>query len=94
MIFGYFALAATFYFYYGVSNSVGNNSGWATLLSETGVRDQEDFDYTNEFSSHDEGAARSSLSGRLSNTDYSSHLKVTLLSSETLQRRSLNSNID
>lgn len=46
MIFGYFGLAALFYFIYGVKNSVGNTSGWAALLGETHVTDAADFDYT------------------------------------------------
>lgn len=44
MILGYFGLATFVYFIYGVKHSVGNTTGWASLLGETHVSDRDDFD--------------------------------------------------
>ena len=83
MIFGYFGLAALFYFMYGSNNSVGNKTGWSALLEETNTRNSDDFDYNSEHNAAEVAAsvsdALTSLSGRYS-SDYNSSFTVRLVS--------------
>jgi hypothetical protein len=90
MIFGYFGLAAFFYFLYGSSHSVGNQTGWSALLEETNTRNSDDFDYSSEHNPVSAEAstteARASLSGRYS-ADYNSSFTVRLVSASDGSQR-------